>query len=167
MPAAVEWFASIENPRTRRAYQTDIRDFMTYIGIIASTDFRTGTRARVIAWRKALKMRSAAPATIRRKLAALSSVFEHLCEANAVMHNRAKGVNRPKTDMNEGKTPAISDAHARALADAPDPETLEGKRDRAILSIFLLHGLRRAELCQLEVRDLQGRRGVSHLRIRG
>jgi len=35
-------------------------------------------------------------ASIRRKLAALSSIFEHPCEANAVTHNPVKGVKRPK-----------------------------------------------------------------------
>lgn len=167
VPAEVEWFANIENPRTRRAYQIDIRDFMTFVGIVAPTEFRTVTRAHVIAWRKVVETRGAAPATIRRKLAALSSLFEHLCEANAVTHNPVKGVKRPKAEMNEGKTPAIGDGQARALLDAPDPETLKGKRDRAILSTFLFHGVRREELCQLKVRDLQVRRGVPHLRIHG
>ena len=27
VPAAVEWFANIDNPRTRRAYQNDLTDF--------------------------------------------------------------------------------------------------------------------------------------------
>jgi hypothetical protein len=40
------------------------------------------------AWRKDLDGRDLAGATIRRKLAALSSLFEHLCEANAVTHNQ-------------------------------------------------------------------------------
>jgi site-specific recombinase XerD len=167
VPAEIEWFANIDNPRTRRAYQIDIHDFMTFIGIVAAPEFRTVTRAHVIAWRKVVETRGAAPATMRRKLAALSSPFEHLCEANAVTYNPVKGVKRPKAEMNEGKTPAIGDAHARALLDAPDPETLKGKRDRAILSTFLFHGLRREELCQLKVRDLHVRRGAPHLRIHG
>lgn len=29
VPAAVEWFANIRNPRTRRAYQADLRDLFT------------------------------------------------------------------------------------------------------------------------------------------
>lgn len=167
VPPEIEWFANIENPRTRRAYQIDLRDFMTFVGILTPTEFRTVTRAHVIAWRKVVETRGAAPATIRRKLAALSSLFEHLCEANAVTHNPVKGVKRPKAEMNEGKTPAIGDGQARALLNAPDPETLKGKRDRAILSTFLFHGLRREELCALKVRDLQLRRGVLYLRVHG
>ena len=167
VPSEVEWFANIENPRTRRAYQIDIEDFMGFVGISAPEEFRIVTRSHVIAWRKLVETRGAAPATIRRKLAALSSLFQHLCEANAVTHNPVKGVKRPKAELNEGKTPAIGDGQARALLNAPDPDTLKGKRDRAILSVFLYHGLRREELCTLKVRDLQVRRGVPHLRIHG
>ncbi|HOW67745.1 MAG TPA: tyrosine-type recombinase/integrase, partial [Verrucomicrobiota bacterium] len=68
---------------------------------------------------------------------------------------------------NEGKTPAISNDHARALLEAPDPSTLKGLRDRAILSTFLYHGLRLQELCHLKVKDIQLRSGVVHLRVHG
>jgi len=167
VPPEAEWFANINNARTRAAYQIDVREFMHFVGIVRPAEFRTVTRAHVIAWRKTLEARDLAPSSIRRKLSALSSLFDHLCESNAVTHNPVDGVKRPKADMNEGKTPAISDAQARKLLDAPDPETLKGKRDRAILSTFLFHGLRREELCALKVKDIHLRRGVPHLRIHG
>ena len=85
-------------------------------------------------------------ATIRRKLAALSSLFDYLCEANAVMSNPVKGVKRPKMPSNEGKTPVIGDHHARSLLNALDATTIQGLRDCAILSTLLYHGLHRAEL---------------------
>jgi site-specific recombinase XerD len=66
--------------------------------------------------------------TIRRKLAALSSLFEHFCDANAVTHNPVKGVKRPKVESYEGKTPALGDGQARALLDAPGAETEKGMR---------------------------------------
>ena len=127
------------------------------------------TRAHLIAWRKDkdLEQRQLGGATIRRKLAALSSLFEYLCEKNAVPHNPVKGVKRPKVDSYEGKTPALGDHQARALLNAPKSDTLKGKRDRAILSTLLYHGLRREELCLLKVRDLTARRGVLHLRVHG
>ena len=33
VPPAVEWFANINNPNTRDAYQTDLKDFMDFTGI--------------------------------------------------------------------------------------------------------------------------------------
>jgi site-specific recombinase XerD len=165
VPAEAEWFANIDNPRTRRAYRIDIHEFMGFVQIGRPEEFRTVTRAHVLAWRKDLEGRELS-GTIRRKLAALSSLFEHLCDANAVTHNPVKGVKRPKVESYEGKTP-LGDGQARALLNAPGVETLKGRRDRAILSVLLYHGLRREELCTLKVRDIHPRRGVPHLRVHG
>ncbi len=151
VPAEVEWFANITNPRTRRAYKIDVHEFMRFVGIVRPEDFRIVTRAHLLAWRKDLEARELSGATIRRKLAALSSLFEHLCEVNAITHNPVKGVKRPKVESYEGKTPALGDHQARKLLDVPDSETLKGKRDRALLSVLLYHGLRREELCTLKV----------------
>lgn len=167
VPPALTWFANIDNPQTRRAYQSDLTEFMAFTGIDRPEQFRIVTRAHLLAWRHDLEGRALAGATIRRKLAALSSLFEYLCEANAVAGNPVKGVKRPKMESAEGKTPAIGDHQARALLAAPDATTLRGRRDRAILSTLLYHGLRRAELCALMVGDMQQRRGVMHLRIHG
>jgi site-specific recombinase XerD len=167
VPAELEWFANIDNPRTRRAYRGDLTEFMTFVGITSPEQFRAITRAHVIAWRQSLEERGLNGASIRRKLAALASLYEYLCDRHAVTHNPVKGVKRPRVESAEGKTPALADGQARQLLDAPDPRTLKGKRDRAILAVLLYHGLRRAELCALRVEDLQERRGVKHLRVHG
>jgi site-specific recombinase XerD len=167
VPAAVEWFANIDNPRTRRAYQGDLEDFCSFVGLSTSEEFRVVTRAHVLAWRAQLEQRGLAGATIRRKLAALASLFDHLLESNAVAGNPVHGVKRPRIETNEGKTPALGDHQAKALLDAPDPETLKGKRDRAILAVLLYHGLRREEAAQLMMADIQERRGIKHLQIHG
>jgi site-specific recombinase XerD len=167
VPAETEWFANINSAGTRRIYKIDIRDFTRFAGIVKPEEFRTVTRAHVIAFRDELLRRKLQGATVRRKLAALSSLFEYLCERNAVSMNPVKGVARPKVDSYQGKTPALSDAQARRLLEAPQGNSLKAKRDRAILSILFYHALRRDELCQLLVRDIHERRGVKHLRIHG
>ena len=167
MPPELEWFANIQNAKTRRAYQQDVKDFTGFVGIARPEEFRIVTRAHLIAWRKDMESRTLAPSTIRRKLSAISSLFDYLCEQNAVLHNPVDGVKRPKANNNEGLTPALGDAQARALLNAPPENTLKGQRDRAILATLLYHGLRREELCKLRVRDIQQREGVLHLRIVG
>jgi site-specific recombinase XerD len=124
-------------------------------------------RAHVIAWRKILEKQKLAPATVRRKMSALSDLFNYLCDKNAIADNPVHGVERPKEGANQGKTPAISDAQAAALLDAPSPQTLKGKRDRAILAVLLFHAVRRAELCALRVKDYAERQGVKHFCIHG
>ncbi|MCC6695152.1 MAG: tyrosine-type recombinase/integrase [Candidatus Hydrogenedentes bacterium] len=167
VPPEAEWFANIQNSNTRQAYQTDIRGFTRFLGIREAREFRTVTRAHVIAWRKELERRALAPATVRRELSALSDLFDHLCDSNAITHNPVKGVARPKEGANEGKTPALSDAQAKQLLAAPPDHTMKGRRDRAILAVLLYHALRRAELCSLRVKDYSIRRGVQTLTVSG
>jgi site-specific recombinase XerD len=91
-----------------------------------------------------------------------------LCNQNAVTHNPVKGVKRPRVESQTGKTPALSNTQARQLLDAPAADTLKGKRDRAILSILLYHGLRREELTRLKVKDFaQADRGGPRMRVWG
>jgi len=167
VPPELEWLANITNPKTRRAYKIDVGEFSAFAGLRTPAELRTVTRAHVIAWRKDLETRGLADTSIRRKLSALSSLFDYLCERNAVLGNPVDGVKRPQANGNEGSTPALGDAQARKLLDAPLEDTLKGKRDRAVLATLLYHGMRREELCRLRVKDLQSRQGVVHFRIKG
>jgi hypothetical protein len=117
VPPEAEWFANIKNRSTKRAYENAIRDFIRFTGIARPEEFRTVTRARVIAWRDDLERREIGPdankrvpegATIRHRLAALLSLFEYLCDKNAVSHNPVKGVKRP-----EGRERRRKNARAR------------------------------------------------------
>ena len=167
VPPEIEWLANIGNRKTRRAYKIDVGEFSAFAGLAETTQLRTVTRAHVIAWRKDMEFRGLSPASIRRKLSALSSLFDYLCERNAVAGNPVDGVKRPAANGNEGSTPALGDAQARKLLEAPSAKTLKGIRDRAILAALLYHGIRREELCSLRVKDMQSRQGVLHFRIKG
>src|SRR5580704_8816599 len=168
VPPEVEWFANLSNPSTRRAYENAIRDFMRFTGIARPEEFRTVARAHIVAWRDELAHRGLGGSTIRHRLAALASLFDYLCEKNAVTHNPANGVQRPRTESGEGKTPALGDHQARELLAAPQKDTVKSKRDRAILSTLLYHALRREELCKLKVKDFRhARKGVPHLKVSG
>jgi integrase/recombinase XerD len=168
VPPEFEWFAKITNRGTRRIYKNSITDFMRFTGILPPEEFRTVTRAHIIARRDDLARRALDGSTIRNRLAALPSLFEYLCNKNAVAHNPAKGVKRPRAESGGGKTPALGDHQARELLAAPNADTLKTKRDRAILSTLLFHALRREELCKLKVKDSRNmRRGVPHLTVSG
>jgi site-specific recombinase XerD len=167
VPPELEWLANITNAKTRRAYKVDVAEFITFTNLKDHSALRTVARAHVIAWRKDMETRSLAPTSIRRKLSALSSLFDYLCERNAVLGNPVDGVKRPASNNNEGSTAALGDAQVRRLLEAPAPDTLKGVRDRAILATLLYHGIRREELCLLRLRDVQSRQGVMHFRIKG
>ena len=63
VPPEVEWFANISNRHSRRAYERAVKDFMLFTGIIRPEEFRTVTRAHIIAWRDELASRGLGGAT--------------------------------------------------------------------------------------------------------
>src|SRR3954468_18661666 len=77
VPPEVEWFANLTNPNTRRVYENAIRDFMRFTGIERPEEFRTVTRAHIIAWRDELVRHGFGGSTIRHRLASLASLFEY------------------------------------------------------------------------------------------
>jgi hypothetical protein len=127
VPPEIEWFANLTNTNTRRAYRQDLEDFMAFAGLRQPEQFRDVTRAHVIAWRDQLVRQELANDTIRRKLAALSSLYAYLCDRNAVLHNSVLGVKRPCSMNREGVTPALGDHQARLLLGAPPESTLKGR----------------------------------------
>jgi len=96
---------------------------------------------------------------------AVHSVFKHLVRHGAATRNPVADVARPNINREEGSTLAFSKAQARKLLDAPAEDTLAGFRDRAILSVGLQVGLRRAEITALKVGDLHQNRGFDALRL--
>lgn len=167
VPAPLEFLANITCQATRVAYTGDIGEFTRFVGIERPEEYRAVARAHVIAWRKSLEGQGRSPASIRRKLSALSALYEHLCENGAADANPVLGVRRPREGTSEGKTPALGNEQAKRLLSAPPSDTLKGQRDRAILATLLYQGLRRGELCRLRVRDLAPRSGILHFAVLG
>lgn len=167
VPAFMVWLGNIDNPNTRRAYQGDLEGFIAFCGIEQPDELRHVSRAHVIAWRDGLQATGLAPSTIRRKLSSISSLFDFLCNENAVEVNPVAGVKRPTMEANEGKTPALSDEQARKLLQSPTGNKLKAVRDRAIIATYLFHALRRSELTSLKVGSMAERRGVMHLTVEG
>jgi len=49
MPPELEWFANLDNPRTRRAYRIDVKEFTAFAGVECPEEMRQITRAHLIA----------------------------------------------------------------------------------------------------------------------
>lgn len=139
---------------------------MQFLGIEKAEEFRGVTRPHVTVWRDDLVGKELAGATIRRKLSAVSSLFEYLCDKNLVTHNPVAGVKRPRKESGAGKTPVLSDADTRLLLDAPDADSILGRRGRAILALGAYDGLRVSEVCYLRIKDLVRVQSMTHLRLK-
>ena len=166
IPEEEIWLQKQKSARTRRAYRLDVRHFMATLGIGTLDELRQADHKAVIAWERYMReVEHAASSTIRRRLAALSSLFRHLIDYGGAVRNPAREVARPAINRQEGATLAFSKVQARKLLDLPAEDTIAGLRDRAILSVGLQVGLRRAEIAALKVGDLHQNRGYDSLRV--
>jgi integrase/recombinase XerD len=160
IPEEQIWLAKLRSQRTRDAYRRDVRHFMATIGISTLDELRTADHRAVIAWEAVMREGEQLEAsTIRRRLAALSSLFAHLVRYGVVATNPVRDIQRPSINRREGKTLAFSQRQARAILDAPPANTEQGLRDRAMLAVGFQVGLRRAEIAALKVGDLHQNRG--------
>ena len=90
------WLAKQKSKRTRRAYKQDVRHFMRTLTIRSYDELRKVDHRAVIAWERIMReIEEAAPSTVRRRLAALSSLFKHLKRHHHVENNPVADVERP------------------------------------------------------------------------
>ena len=165
VPEEEIWLAGQLSEQTRRAYRLDVADFCRALGVTTREDFRRVDRAAVIAWQRELKSAGVKPSTIRRKLSALSSLFTHLVDRRAADTNPVREIRRPKINRKHGTTASFSPKEARAILDAPDPQSILGLRDRAILAVGFQVGCRRAEIASMVVGSFHKNQGFDSLRF--
>ena len=166
IPEEEIWLASRKSARTRRAYRNDVTHFMRTLNISSPDELRRVDHRAVMAWERLMREEQGSQAsTVRRRLAALSSLFAHLVKFGVVEMNPVRDVERPVVNRREGMTLAFSQKQARSILDAPNPSTLLGVRDRAILAVGLQVGFRRAEIAGLKVGDFHMNRGFDSLKV--
>src|SRR5712691_3067680 len=118
------WLASRKSARTRRAYRNDVAHFMRTLGIRSLDELRRVDHRAVMAWERLMREEEGSQAsTVRRRLAALSSLFTHLVKFDVVDMNPVRDVERPVVNRREGMTLAFSQTQARAILDGCQYQT--------------------------------------------
>lgn len=74
---------------------------------------------------------------------------------NAIDPDSARVKTRTRQDRPDDESLRLTAKQASALMKAPGTDTLKGLRDTAMIAYLLCTGLREAELCGLDVRDLR------------
>jgi site-specific recombinase XerC len=145
---------------TARAYKSAITAFYAHAGKVADRSPQAVTVADVIAWRDSLQQGGAAAATVRSRLAAVSSWFRWLMSQPAldgtrlVIENPASGVHGHKVPMYDpARSRKIDIALYRRIQEVI-PDTTEGRRDRAWILAYVLTARRRREVALLRWTDL-------------
>jgi integrase/recombinase XerC len=139
------------SPRTVQAYREDLGGLATFLERSRS-DLRTATHRQLRRWLAHLDTRGYARSSIARKAAAVRSFYRFAARRGHVPASPASVLSSPKRPTR--LPPVLKVSEAAALVSAPaalDDCTL---RDRAVLELLYASGLRVAELCGLDVSDV-------------
>lgn len=153
VPEESVWLANFISNHTKETYLYAVREFIAFHEITGIDELPHIDQAHIITWRNHLIEQGATPRTVNARISAVSSLFKHLCEKQITHRNPTIGVKRPKVDAKEVKAPVLTPEQVRKMIDIPDPTTLKGVRDRAILHILFYTGCRISEISSLKIKD--------------
>lgn len=159
-------------PSSIKKYTQDWRAYQAWAGSPAAA-LDPATLARYRAYLANDTQR--APASINRILAACKRLVKAAAEQGYVPAALSAefaliGGVKAKALRGRGRAHArtrISPAEMRRLCDAPDPDTLPGRRDRALLALLASSGVRIAEAVSVQPGDVQARGGGFVVRVLG
>ncbi|ORJ61335.1 tyrosine-type recombinase/integrase [Geothermobacter hydrogeniphilus] len=153
---------------TLKTYQGQINAWLTWCGENAVHPGQA-TAEDVKAWRKDLVDAGAKPSTISLKLTTIrrfyqSAVDRGLIEKNPAASVRAPRERRAKQEQMKYLSPGEAELLFRAV---PKKNTVKTLRDRAMLGLMALEGLRRVEIVRACVSDIEGIGAEMRLLIHG
>jgi integrase/recombinase XerC len=156
------------SPHTLRNYGIDLAQFVEYFSPPGAQPpaARQFTPLQLREWLGGLYRRELNPVSIRRKLAAVRSLFQFLAREGTISSNIARLVRTPKAPQ---RLPAVPSAEqTNALVDGVGQDRLERpypERDRLLFELLYGCGLRISEVVGLDLDDLD--RTEQWIRVRG
>jgi integrase len=147
---------TLGSPESKRGYEFAIDDFVTWY---CSEPRLAFSKTVVLRYRLELESRRLAPATINLRLAAVRRLAYEAADTGLLSPELAAGIRRVKGAKRIGVRLGnwLTAEQSRSLLQAPDVQSLKGRRDRAILALLLGCGLRRGEVAGLRMDHLQQR----------
>ena len=139
------------SPHTIRNYRNDIGHFLRFCEESGIEPFAI-TRATFRTYLASLRDAEMAPASGTRRTTTIHGFYRYLQREGATDRDLLYGVALPKKPKRLPKV--IEPPHIQALIEAPDTDTPQGLRDRAMLELLYGGGLRISELVGLDVASL-------------
>ena len=149
---------SLTSTSSKRSYDHAIREF---IERYCSDPRLAFNRTMVTRYRIALEPHPHVPSTIKLRLAAIRRLAYESSDCGLLSPDLAAGIRRVKGVRLLGVRVGnwLTAEEGKKLLGTENADTLRSRRNRALLSLLIDCGLRRAELTTLRFEDLQLREG--------
>jgi len=140
------------SPLTCEAYRRDLNQFAEWLARGGTTDLAQIDRRALRRYVSFLSERRYARRSIARKASAIRSMLRWAVKHDVIAADPSEDLSVPKLDRPLPKV--LKRADAGRLCEAPSADTAAGLRDRAILELLYGSGLRVAELCAIDIGDI-------------
>jgi len=149
---------AVSSPLTRVMYSHAMTEYFAWWEEQGRPAF---IRATVQKYRAHLEARGLAPASINQRLSALRKLAKEAIYNGLLDPAAGQGIRDVRGAKVQGTCTGnwLTKAQAEKLINSPDTNTLKGRRDRAMLAVMIGCGLRREEVAQLRLQDVQQRDG--------
>jgi integrase/recombinase XerC len=139
---------------TTDAYRVDLEQFNSYLyQTYEITDPTAIQHIHIRSWAVSLLEQSFSAASIRRKLSTLKTYFRYLLREKAIARSPMLQVSLPK--LGKRLPTVVPEQALNRMLDAEEPNSdYELLRNRVIVELLYLTGMRRAELLNLKTKDL-------------
>ncbi len=134
------------------AYHRDLREFAQFVTARGAASPGEVTHSTITVYLLALRRRALAPATVKRRAAAIRAFYQFLLREELVEHDPTLDLAAPRLPRRLPRVLTVEEVE-RLLA-MPDPKRPEGSRDRAMLEVMYASGLRVSEVVRLDLGDV-------------
>jgi site-specific recombinase XerC len=151
--------ASGKSAKTVETYLEGARQLIAHLEAAGMPSTAAGVRREHIeSFIVALREAGRSPATVSNRYRALQAFWKWCVEEGEVTESPMRNMTAPAVP--EVPIPLLDDDALRRLLDTCRGKSFEARRDEAILRLFIDSGLRRTELAELRVDDVDLRDGV-------
>ena len=139
---------------TIKAYQKDINEFSEYINLeFDSNAIETVNYSQIRSWIVSLVEKGIINRSINRKVSALNSYYKFLLKTESIQSNPLAKHKALKTSK-KIQVPFSETEIATVLDEIHFEDTFEGIRNKLIIELFYSTGIRRIELVELKLKDV-------------
>ena len=147
---------------TVESYGFDMRRFSSFV-LSAKVPLDGFSRSNFLSFLSSLREEGLSARSVARHVSTVRSFFKYLVREGILSLNPISEARGPKTGRSLPKYLTLSEVES--LLSAPDSETPEGMRDKAMLELMYASGLRASEVVSLRMENVEANAGF--LRILG
>jgi integrase/recombinase XerD len=149
---------------TIRAYERGVRFFVTWLDDQQIT-IDEATAETIVGWRNEIARWNVAPSTRELRFAAVKTFFRLLNEIGVIENDVADGIDLPKrNDDHFDERPVLDQNETAEAIENIDPSSPLALRDRAIIEVLVVTGIRNSELRALTLGDVDFEDGTLLIR---